>query len=91
MSVSEIPIMAAVEMLHVAIEKIKVGAAAMKIGVHVVLLRAGRQLAVVKEIHNARGMRDGSKPNRAVVFTGFIDILVHAIMKEVVPIASPRI
>ena len=68
-------------MLHVAVEKIEVGAAAVKIRVDVVLLRAWRQLAIVEKINHPGWMRNRTKPNRAVIFTRFINILVHAIMK----------
>ena len=68
-------------MLHVAVEKIEVGAAAVKIRVDVVLLRAWRQLAIVEKINHSGGLRHRAESNRSVLFTSFINVLVHAIMK----------
>ncbi len=78
-------------MLHVAVEKIEVGAAAVEIGVHIVLLRTSGQLAVVKKIHHPGWVRNRSKSDGAVVFAGLVNVLVNAKFKKVVSVSAPRI
>ena len=78
-------------MLHVPVQKIKVRSTTVKIGVDVILLRSRSQLSIVKQIHHPRRTRHRAKSNRAIIFARLIDMLVHAIVKQIVPVAPPWI
>src|SRR6185436_18687864 len=78
------------ESCGVTVQKNKLRATAMQVCMDVILLRNSCQLAVIEQPNYARRMSDRAKSN-LITRTGPINVLVQAIMEQVVSITAAGI
>lgn len=84
----EIPIFAIGMALDMPIQKIKVRSRSVNVCVNVVLLRACRTLAVVEKVDHARRIWHRAQTYRPIVRACPIYMFVHAVMKQIIPVAT---
>ena len=84
----EIPVIDIPEPPGVAIEKSKLCAAIVQVGVDVVLLSDARKASVVKQPNRRDGPADRRDFYRPIIFSGAVDVLIEAVMEQVIPIAA---
>ena len=73
-----------------AVEKDKLSAGTVKVGVDVVLLGYGGELSIVEQPDNTRWRANGAKLH-LVAGASAVDMFVEAIVEQIIPIAAARV